>query len=443
MAETTKEKGHRLPTPLRRAVTVLAVFVLAALLTLWRHNASTYLTGVWDTGSQALVFGRVHQMEQGQRAPGGFLGVYTDDWSDARNRDWFRDDTAQDAASFHAYTHQSGLQGWLLGEENRLLHRWLPDGLARENALYAINCTLFYAAEIFIALAVWQEFGALPAAFWMAAVLLAPWLQRGMKDLYWSMWTWLLPLLAALWLCRCTRQRGKTPRRCWVLVALACMVRCMCGFEFITTFLILCEIPLCYAAAKAYFVRRDPQAALAWLGRTVGTGLAALGGVAVALVIWFGQECRYFGDAAAAWQNMTQAVTDRISITDASVMNVTVAQVLRQYFCDNAEPLLQLGSLRITVLPLAALLAVCLLICAVVLHRRARAAQLAPLLLVWLLSLEAPVSWMVLSKAHAAIHTHLVPMLWHFAFVPVSCMLLPVLAKTLIFGRKKDLVASH
>ena len=64
-------------------------------------------------------------------------------------------------------------------------------------------------------------------------------------------------------------------------------------------------------------------------------------------------------------------------------------------------------------------------------------------LLAWGLGLAAPASWMVLSKAHAAIHTHLVPMLWHFAFVPISCMLLPVLAKLMIPGRKKDLVASH
>ena len=75
--------------------------------------------------------------------------------------------------------------------------------------------------------------------------------------------------------------------------------------------------------------------------------------------------------------------------------------------------------------------------------RRGAAAQLVPLGVVWLLSLAAPASWMVLSKAHAAIHTHLVPMLWHFAFVPVSCMLLPALAALLIRGRKKDLVASH
>ena len=223
----TKAKGiwQTLPAPLRGAATLLAVLALAALLTTVRHNASAYLTGVWDTGSQTLVYGRIHQMEQGQHAPGGFLGVYTDDWSDDTNRALFRDDTPTDAAAFHPYTHQSGLQGWLFGRVNRLLRHWLPDGLARETALYWLNSTLFYAAELLVALAVWEEFGPLAAAFGFVSVLLAPWLQRGMKDLYWCLWTWLLPLLAALWLCHCTRVCGKTPRGCWPLVAAACMVR--------------------------------------------------------------------------------------------------------------------------------------------------------------------------------------------------------------------------
>ena len=44
-----------------------------------------------------------------------------------------------DAAAFHPYTHQSGLQGWLFGRVNRLLRHRLPDGLAREAALYWLN----------------------------------------------------------------------------------------------------------------------------------------------------------------------------------------------------------------------------------------------------------------------------------------------------------------
>ena len=86
------------------------------------------------------------------------------------------------------------------------------------------------------------------------------------------------------------------------------------------------------------------------------------------------------------------------------------------------------------------------ILCAVLLARRGQPAKLAPLAMAWVLSLAAPVSWMVLSKAHAAIHTHLVPMLWHFALVPVSCLALVVMTKeivSLLFRRRPDLVASH
>lgn len=428
----TKAKGiwQTLPAPLRGAATLLAVLALAALLTTVRHNASAYLTGVWDTGSQTLVYGRIHQMEQGQHAPGGFLGVYTDDWSDDANRALFRDDTPTDAAAFHPYTHQSGLQGWLFGRVNRLLRHWLPDGLARETALYWLNSTLFYAAELLVALAVWEEFGPLAAAFGFASVLLAPWLQRGMKDLYWCLWTWLLPLLAALWLCHCTRVRGKTPRGCWPLVAAACMVRCMCGFEFISTFLILCEAPLVYCWAGG-----DRRA---WLRRMICTGFAAVGGVAAALGAWFIQGVIYFGSAAGSWQNLTGAVTSRVSLTDDMVSDVSVAQVLTRYFVEVDEPLLQFGPLTITLKPLIAVTLLGFVLCLAVLALRKKPlAVLAGPALVWVLSLAAPVSWMVLSKAHAYVHVHLVPMLWHFALVPVSCALLVWLVKTAITAVKE------
>ena len=100
-----------------------------------------------------------------------------------------------------------------------------------------------------------------------------------MKDLYWCLWTWLLPALAGLLLCAVTRRRGKTPWWCYLLVFAACMVRCMCGFEFISTFLILCEAPLVYCWAGG-----DRRA---WLRRMICTGFAAVGGVAAALGAWF------------------------------------------------------------------------------------------------------------------------------------------------------------
>lgn len=427
-------------------VTAVVVVVLAVVLTVWRHNGSTYLTGFWDNGSQTLVFGRMLQMQQNQTSPGGFMGVYTQDWSDEQNRYWYRDNTPVSPQDFQAYTHQTGLQGWAFGVLNKVLSVFEDRGEAREIILYNINSMLFYAATLLVCLAVWRAWGPLSALAWLCAVVFAPWPQRGMKDLYWCLWTWLLPVLASLLLCRVTVRKGRTSGWCFGLVALAVLIRCMCGFEFVSTFLILCEIPLCCALMQSLCVDRNLPAARRWLGRTVGTGAAALGGMAAALGLWFWQEVQYFGTAAEAFASMTQAVTSRVSVSDNAVRAVTIPEVLHLYFVENKEPLLQFGPVTITLLPLLAAVLAEGILCAVLLARRGQPAKLAPLATAWVLSLAAPVSWMVLSKAHAAIHTHLVPMLWHFALVPVSCLALVVMTKeivSLLFRRRPDLVASH
>ena len=83
---------------LRAVLTVLGLFVCALALALVFQNGSTYATGIWDDYSQQLVFGRMIQMQQGQASPGGFLGVYTQDWGDSQNRYWYRDNAALDPA---------------------------------------------------------------------------------------------------------------------------------------------------------------------------------------------------------------------------------------------------------------------------------------------------------------------------------------------------------
>ena len=144
----------------------------------------------------------------------------------------------------------------------------------------------------------------------------------------------------------------------------------MCGFEFVSTFLILCEIPLCCALMQSLCVDRNLPAARRWLGRTVGTGAAALGGMAAALGLWFWQEVQYFGTAAEAFASMTQAVTSRVSVSDNAVRAVTIPEVLYLYFVENKEPLLQFGPVTITLLPLLAAVLAEGILCAVLLARR-------------------------------------------------------------------------
>lgn len=430
-----RDRAARHPALLAALAAVLLLAMSAALTAAFK-NASTYDTGLWDNQSQELVFGRMLQMQQGQRVPGGFLGVYRLSGEENENRYLFRDNAAPEAAAFEAYPHQSGVQGWALGVLNKALGLRWPGGEARERMLYFINSTLFYAATLCLCAFAGRVWGALPALAWLASVLLSPWLQRGMKDLYWCLWLWWLPALAGLALCALTRRRGKTPVWAFALPFAAALVRCLCGFEFITVYLILGEIPLVFCWAQDLAAGRPARP---WLSRMAGAGAAGLGGMAAALGAWFVQGWLYFGSWADSAANMAGIAGSRISLTDDYVNDATVGGVLRRYLVQDENPVLCLGGLDVTLPALGGVCLAALALTALLLFRRDRKAlrDLAPAVCVWVLSLAAPLSWLVLSKAHSAAHPHIIPMLWHFAFVPLSCALLALLLKTVFHALRR------
>lgn len=423
----------------RRLLAVLLAAVLAALLTHCLHNSSTWYTGNWDETSQELVFGRLLQMQLRQHAPGGFLGTYAEGGDTAENRYLFRDGAAAVAGDYKSYAHQTGLQGTLLGAVNRALLPFIAGGEAREVWLYALNSWLFYMVTLALCAAVWRAWGALPALAWLAAAVLAPWVQTGMKNLYWCLWLWWLPALAGVLLCIMTNKKGRTPGWCHALLFAAVLLRCLCGFEFISVYLILSEIPLVYCWAKA-LARGDGAGAKRWFCRMVPAGVAGVGGVAAALGVWLVQGRFYFGSWAASLANITEAAGSRMSVSDAAVQATTVPAVLHKYIISDATPLLQLGGVGVPLPALAGACLAALAVTAAVLAVRDRAAlrRLLPAVCVWVLSFAAPVSWLVLSKAHADIHTHLIPILWHFGFVPVSCALLAWLLCTVLRALRRE-----
>ena len=249
----------RLPAAARALLAAACVLALSLALTFALHNRDTWRTGLWDDTSQSLVFGRILQMQHGQSAPGGFLGTYEVDGDTAGNRYLFRENAVPDPDTFISYSHQTGLQGAAFGILNKVYSLFARGGEARERMLYATNAVLFYAATLVLTGAAWRVFGPLAGAGWLAAAVFSPWLQRGMKDIYWCTWTWLLPALAGLAVWALARRRGRVPPWGYALVFAAVLVRCMCGFEFISDFLILCEIPLFAAWAQALAARRPAR----------------------------------------------------------------------------------------------------------------------------------------------------------------------------------------
>lgn len=420
----------RLPAPVRALLTAAALLLGAVALTFAMHNQDTYRTGTWDETSQSLVFGRILQIQNHQSAPGGFLGNYLVEGRDPQqDRYLFRENAPVRPEEYQPYTHQSGLQGLAFGWLNKVYSLINQGGEARERMLYATNSILLYLASLCLAAAAGRAFGPTAGLGFAAAVLCAPWVQRGMKNLYWCLWTWWLPALAGLLVWQLARRRGRVPGWGYGLVFGAVGLRCLCGFEFISDFLILCEAAL-FAAWVDALVRRAP--ARPWFFRMVYTGFAAVGGFAAALGVWFAQNVAYFGDAGEAWRSILEAATRHSLGGDASIPAVI------SLYLTSADPVLQLGPVALPPLALIALGAAGLALMALGQKFGLRpAGSLPALAALWCLGLLAPLSWMVLAKMHCQIHTHLVPILWNFALAPATLTVLGALVWQLARGLRR------
>lgn len=104
---------------------------------------------------------------------------------------------------------------------------------------------------------------------------------------------------------------------------------------------------------------------------------------------------------------------------EVSELSVTAEQVLSRFILDE-NPQLQYGALQLPVLPILLLGVILTVGCGVLALRGPAGSRPLGLCGLWLLGFMAPVSWMLLSKGHAYLHTHLTPMLWCFAMVPCT-----------------------
>lgn len=423
-----RENTERKPKRWRQhpALPALLAALLAFVMVLANHSWSKFYTDSWDGYSELLAVGRITQLQQGQSAPGGFLGVYTAEWGDGEGYALLKDNTPQSPEDYKSYVHQSGLQGTLEGGLARALCR-VPalSGEGRLNVLYFVNCWLFYLLAVRLCLALAGHYGPGAGLGALAAVWFAPWLTMGAKNLYWVLWTWLLPCCAGLALANRMRKTGRLSNWALAGVFAAVLVRCLCGFEYITTILILCEIPLavCWLEQLGPGRRR-------WFTAMLNTGMAGIFAVLTALAVWLGQCTVYYGSFARALQEVGGIALARAGgaavegdTASALTAQLGAGQVLQKYALA-PEPQLQLGPVGAAVMPvlaLGAVLAGAALVWALVQRKFRQPRGLCGL---WVLGLAAPLSWMLLSKGHSYVHPHLTPMLWSFALLPCTAALL-------------------
>lgn len=188
------------------------------------------------------------------------------------------------------YLSQFGLQGMVMA--------WLSPGDQLYGAFRIATALLTAAVLAAAVVACWRAWGGRAAAVLLLFLTTSWWLNAFGLSTYWQLWTMLLPTLLPMLIW----PKLGAGRRKWLrggaLIAALVFLKCLCGYEFISTML------LAVAAGVAFHEFRG-RFDLKFLRTVVGAGLAGLVGFLGALAVHIAQLVVMFGSADHIWERVT------------------------------------------------------------------------------------------------------------------------------------------
>ncbi len=331
--------------------------------------------------------------------------------------------------SYSPYKSQVGGQGIFFSGLDQLLPASPPFKLRLFHGLNALLAAIVLALII---LWFFEEFGLWPAVFVLVSTAASQWLIVMARNLWWSMWVFYLPMLLVMFFLK--RRPVPSARRAWslgTLLVLCLFVKCLLnGYEFLTTTLLMMLVPLAYCAV------RDRWAIGHILRYGLAASLAAVLAVAFSLGILLAQMNSLKEDGKKGMDYILWTMQKRThgdpsdfpGIYAPSLKTGTLAVVLTYlkgpfYSSHDFRPAESSAPTPSRFqMPYACLLVLFLAATVLLLVKRKKTSappqsRAGPALAAALwFSLLAPLSWLVLFKAHSYIHTQMNFIVWQMPF---------------------------
>ena len=391
--------------------------------------------------SESYIIGRLVQSQhQGIFSAGGLPGFGSFDATPVRAIDqpfaqqyWAYLNT-QPFVTYTTTHSQIGGQGLLFSFLNNLIPA-SPQSKLRW--FYALTALL--TAMMITAISAWfyGEFGLMTALFVFGSALFSQWLGVFARNLWWSLWSFYLPMVAMLYyLC------ARPTLAAWPLLSLSViafitvLIKCVItGYEYMTTTLIMMVVPVVY-----YLIRQRVNSIQALKSLTI-LALSSLLAVLISFMILCLQIATVEGSFQDGVDHIIYSLQKRTHIEpvawevgdlpadfapslEASTLVVVGKYLVGVYFDASnylsASPFVAKYLLKIRYIHLLVLFAGASV--ALYFFDRQRDGneeeahkRLALLYTMWF-SLLAPLSWFVIFKAHSYIHTHMNFIVWQMPF---------------------------
>ncbi len=410
---------------------------------------------------ECLIAGRmVKTRRDGIVSAGGLTGAWVQDTALARglSDSWLSPQQARDQyaiyfngagpATYAPYLSQTGGQAMLYSVLDGLIPAPPRTRLA---LLHLLTSLLSAVALTLIILWFHAEFGSAVAMTVACSTVLSQWLTVFGSNLWWSLWAFYLPMIAAMYFLKKSRAHGRTALiaagiLCFAAVFAKCLVN---GFEFITTTLVMMLIPF------VYYAIRHGRGVRLFLKETIAAMTGACLAVCLSLAILSFQIAAVKGSVRDGVEHIVYSFGKRThgqahdypdplkESLEAPTLGVLVRYLAASYFDFNNYLTVSSQFLSGFVFKIryAYLIAVFLAMSGVVLLRaqsgdsaELRARNVALVCAAWA-SMLAPLSWFVVFKAHSFVHAGINFILWQMPFTFFGFAVCGVAVKS-VFGRK-------
>ena len=305
------------------------------------------------------------------------------------------------------YMSQYGLQGKVFGALGRHL------GQGDLNFLCCFATAAVFALIVIIAA---YKYDVLFAGCMFATFLLSPWVVNFARNLYWVEFTWFIPMLIGL-LCAWKVESRKYRVICYLATFVSILVKCLCGYEYISTIMVgtIAFLAVDFFAA---LIAREYKKAKCLFGTIVLMGLAAVVGFLVALGIH--ASMRGEGNLMLGITQVLQDAMRRTAGIDLSMASILTGRELEALTASVWETICIYFNFQTAVLagidgklfPLLCIMPIVILGC----NCYARRIEWKYFVMYGVFLL-ATLSWHVLAQNHSYVHIHMNYVLWYFGFV--------------------------
>ncbi|MFV1988743.1 MAG: hypothetical protein ACC682_15835 [Gemmatimonadota bacterium] len=439
--------------PDSRSVWFLYVVVVAFLtmnfFTNFAHSSRQRLFETHTRDVESLVVGRLSRTRQlNPFSDGGFTGQYLPEnaetnplegWKFAEHQHAVLEEDADLLGErFEAYLSHPGGQALVFS----LLQYVVPLSGENQVTFFRFLTSLFSAAVVgLIVCWIYLHFGLWPAVFVTVTGLYSQWLTVFGKNLWWSLGSFYLPLVATATVLLIGRRRDRMRER-WIVLTVfgAVMLKCLLtGFEYITTTPVMVAVPLVfYGVLDRWPVRL-------WAFRVATSAAATVAAVLSVLMILLLQLRAVLGGLSPALSYVIDSFRRRTYANPAEYpefadsLQADLTTVLESYWHGTAIDLSHvLGRWGVDIsYGEVVLVLLTVTVIALVLARSSKESDLreprytALMVATWV-SILAPLSWFTVFKSHSFVHTHMNNIVWHMPFAFLAFALIGAVTGVLI-----------